>query len=402
MDVLQKFLRYVQVDTPSNGDNDTVVPSNMQEFDLAHMLVEELHQMGIANAEVDEHCYVYASIPANVEGKKAIGFIAHMDVVNETKGYGVKPQITHYTGGDIPLLNGDKIAFEEFPVLADYVGMDIVTSDGTTILGADDKAGVAEIMTLAQYLMEHPEVPHGKIGIAFTPDEEIGNGASMFDVKRFGCDFAYTVDGEQIGEVCYETFNGAGFEVDIQGLNIHPGSAKGKMINAIIVAQELIAKFPSSERPETTEGREGYYFFHGISGNVEKCKLTGIVRDHDKELFLSRKAFVEQAVAELNVKYGDRLKLNLHDQYYNCVEVIKPHYHLVQNVIDAMESLGVKPICDPIRGGTDGSGLSFKGLPCPNICTGGHNAHGVHEFVPVQCMQKVVEILKLVVHAYGV
>jgi tripeptide aminopeptidase len=401
MSVLQRFLKYVQVDTPSNPDNDKVMPSNPQEFDLANLLVSELQAMGISNAVVDEHCYVYASIPANVEGKKAIGFIAHMDVVSETKGFGVKPQIVeNYQGGDITLLNGDCISAEKFPVLANYIGSDIVTTDGTTILGADDKAGVAEIMELAEYLTSHPQVPHGKIGIAFTPDEEIGNGASLFNVQAFGCDYAYTVDGEQLGEISYETFNGAAFEIEIKGVNIHPGSAKGKMINAVTVASQILNAFPSSERPETTEGREGYYFFNDICANVEHCKLSGIIRDHDKQKFEDRKKYLQRVISVMQTEYPDRISLSLRDQYYNCAEVIQNHFHLVKNAKNAMESLGVTPIVEPIRGGTDGSGLSFKGLPCPNLCTGGLNAHGVHECIPVSSMEKTVQILLGIVNAY--
>lgn len=403
MDVLNKFLRYVKVDTPSDPNNDKVVPSSGCQFDLAKMLVEELRAMGVDNAEVDEHCYVYAYLPANCQAPvAAIGFIAHMDVVCEAKGYGVRPQICrNYRGGDILLPSGGSISPSDFPVLANYIGCDIVTSDGTTILGADDKAGVAEIMELCEYLLSHPEVKHGKIGIAFTPDEEIGNGASMFNVERFGCDYAYTVDGEEIGEISYETFNGAAFTFKIKGHNIHPGQAKGKMVNALLIGNRMIAEFPSAERPETTEGREGYYFVNEVSGCVEECTVNGIVRDHDRVLFEKRKAFVQAVADKFNAIYPARISLEMHDQYYNCAEVIERHYHLVENVVRAMEEVGVTPIVMPIRGGTDGSGLSFKGLPCPNICTGGHNAHGVQEFIPVQSMEKVVKILLGVVKAYA-
>jgi tripeptide aminopeptidase len=323
-------------------------------------------------------------------------------VVSETKGYGVKPQVvSKYKGGDIALLSGGVISAEEFPVLKNYVGMDIVTSDGTTILGADDKAGVAEIMEMVEYLTKHPEVKHGKIGIAFTPDEEIGNGASRFNVEKFGCDYAYTVDGEQIGEISYETFNGAAFEITITGKNIHPGQAKGKMINAVAVASQLLNAFPASERPETTEGREGYYFFNDMKANVEFAQIAGIIRDHDKAKFEDRKKYLQRVVNIMQTEYPNRVTLTLKDQYYNCAEIIKQHFHLVENAQKAMLSVGVTPIVEPIRGGTDGSGLSFKGLPCPNICTGGHNAHGLHEFVPVQCMEKVVNILLGIVACYA-
>lgn len=401
-EVLSRFLRYVRVDTPSDENNSDVTPSTACQFDLANMLAAELDSLGIA-ARVTEHAYVYAEIPANCESAKAaIGFIAHLDVVNETKGYGVQPQVhKNYQGGDVLLPNGDRIREADFPFLKNYVGQDIVTSDGTTILGSDDKAGVAEIMTLAEYLVTHPEVKHGKIGIAFTPDEEIGHGASLFDVKAFGCDFAYTVDGEEIGEISYETFNGAAFTINIKGINIHPGQAKGKMLNALLVANELVSLFPADERPETTEGREGYYFVHQICGGVEECTLSGIVRDHDREKFAARKEYVKKLVGQINEKYGDRATLTLRDQYYNCAEIIEPHFHLVENAVKAMEAEGISPIVMPIRGGTDGSGLSFMGLPCPNLFTGGHNAHGSKEFIPVGSMQKAVKVLLGIVRSYA-
>ncbi|MDE7084511.1 MAG: peptidase T [Clostridia bacterium] len=398
--VEEKFLRYVQVDTPSNEDNFNVTPSTECQKELAAMLCEELKAMGL-QAEVTEHAYVYASIPANCKAKYSIGFIAHLDTVDKPSGNGVKP-IVHksYSGGDICLSTG-KIAVSDFPEIAALKGQDIITSDGTTVLGADDKAGVAEIMALAEYLAAHPEVKHGKIGIAFTPDEEIGHGAKLFDVKKFGCDFAYTVDGEELGEITYETFNGACFDLEISGVNIHPGQAKGKMLNAVCVANEFINSLPVSERPETTEGREGYYFITEISGGVENCAVHGIIRDHDRRKFDGRKAYVSAQVEKLNGIYGGRIAFNMRDQYYNCAEVIAPHKHLIDNAVAAMEAEGVKPLMFPIRGGTDGSSLSFMGLPCPNLCTGGHNAHGLNEYVSVQHMQKVVEILKGIVNAYA-
>ncbi len=401
MAVLDRFLKYVRIDTPSDGENDREVPSSRCQFDLANVLVEELKTMGIGNAFVDEHCYVYAHIPANMEGAPKVGFIAHMDVVNETKGYGVKPQVVEYWGGDIPFPTGGCIAESDFPIIKNFVGERIVTADGTTILGADDKAGIAEIMELCAYLVAHPEVRHGKIGIAFTPDEEIGNGASMFNVEYFDCDFAYTVDGEQLGELCYETFNGAGFTFKIHGKNIHPGSAKGKMVNALVIANEIISAFPESERPETTEGREGYYFFSNMVANVEECTLSGIVRDHDKEIFAKRKEYVNRVYMAVNQKYNGAVELTMRDQYYNCGEVIAPHMYIVEKVAKVMRSLGVEPIIEPIRGGTDGSTLSYKGLPCPNICTGGLNAHGINEMIVVSHMEKVVEILKAIAQEFA-
>ncbi len=370
--VEEKFLRYVQVDTPSDEDNFDNTPSTECQKELAKMLCAELKAMGL-NAEVTEHAYVYSCIPANCAAKYSIGFIAHLDTVSQPSGIGVKP----------------------------IVRDGIITSDGTTVLGADDKAGVAEIMALAEYLVNHPEVKHGKIGIAFTPDEEIGHGAKLFDVEKFGCDFAYTVDGEELGEITYETFNGACFDLEITGVNIHPGQAKGKMINAVCVANEFINSLPASERPETTEGREGYYFITDIAGGVERCAVHGIIRDHDRAEFARRKQFVTAQIERLNGVYGGRLAFKMRDQYYNCAEVIAPHMHLIANAKAAMEAAGVEPLEFPIRGGTDGSSLSFMGLPCPNICTGGHNAHGLNEFVSVRDMHKVVEILKGIVNAYA-
>lgn len=397
--VERKFLRYVKIDTPSCEESEGVTPSTDCQHALAKTLYEELCALGI-EASITPNAYVYGQIEANCPASAAVGFIAHIDVVDEPKGYGVKPQVHCYNGGDIEVGNGVKITLADCPRLANYVGQDIITSDGSTILGADDKAGVAEIMALAEYLVSHPEVKHGKVGVAFTPDEEIGHGARLFDVKKFGCDFAFTVDGEELGELCYETFNGAGFTFEIDGVNIHPGQAKGKMINALVVANEIINRFPAEERPETTEGREGYYFFNSVSGGVEKCVLSGIVRDHDRQLFNARKAYVQQVAGEFNARYSGRVKLTLKDQYYNCAEVIAPHKHIVENAVKAMEKEGVTPIISPIRGGTDGSSLSFMGLPCPNVCTGGHNAHGRNEFVPVGSMQTVVKILLNIVTSY--
>jgi len=398
--VSEKFLRYVQVDTPSDEDNFANTPSTSCQFDLAKLLQNELQALGL-QADMTENGYVYAAIPANCQSASSVGFIAHLDVVSAPKGYGVKPMVHKgYSGGDIALSNG-KISPVDFPYLLKCKGEDIITSDGTTVLGADDKAGVAEIMAAAEYLVSHPEVKHGKIGIAFTPDEEIGHGAKLFDVAGFGCDYAYTVDGETLGEISYETFNGAAFDFEISGVNIHPGQAKGKMINALIVANEIISQFPSSERPETTEGREGYYFFSDISGGVEKCTLHGIVRDHDKAEFEKRKAEVERVAAKYNEKYGGRVSVKLRDQYYNCAEVIAPHMHLVDNAKKAMYKEGIEPIVEPIRGGTDGSSLSFMGLPCPNLCTGGQNAHGLNEWISVQAMEKVVRIILNIVQAYA-
>ena len=398
--VADKFLRYVQVDTPSDEDNFADTPSTSCQLDLAKLLLSELRALGL-EANMTDNGYVYSCIPANCSAARSVGFIAHLDVVAQPKGYGVKPMVhSGYTGGDIVLAKG-RISPEDFPELKKFVGGDIITSDGTTVLGADDKAGIAEIMAMVEYLVANPRIPHGKIGIAFTPDEEIGHGAKLFDVKGFGCDFAYTVDGETLGEISYETFNGASFDFEIDGVNIHPGQAKGKMINALLIANEIISRFPADERPETTEGREGYYFFSDISGNVEKCTLHGIIRDHDRVKFEERKKYAVAIYREFTSKYGGRVKLKINNQYFNCAEVITPHMHLVDNAKAAMEREGIEPIVEPIRGGTDGSSLSFMGLPCPNLCTGGQNAHGLNEWICVQAMEKVVRILLNIVESYS-
>jgi len=401
MSVKERFLKYVCVDTQSNPESGTH-PSTKKQFDLAKILVQELHELGVVNAFVDEHCYVYASIPANREGAPALGFIAHLDTEPVCSGKNVKPRALVYAGGDVPLGNGKTIEEKEFPVLKNYVGQEIIVTDGTTLLGADDKAGVAEIMTAVEYLMAHPEIPHGKIGIAFTPDEEIGEGASLFDVKGFGCDFAYTVDGEEIGELGYETFNAAEATVYLKGKNIHPGSAKGKMINCAVLAGEFLAALPESERPSTTEGREGFYHVDSVQAEVETGEVSLIIRDHSMEKFLARKQYVRTLCEQLNEKYGENTAVcEIHDQYFNCLEKIKEHFHLIENARTAFEKAGVALIEAPVRGGTDGCTLSFMGLPCPNLFTGGHNAHSVLEFIPVPSMEKAVEVILNLVALYA-
>lgn len=397
--VVDKFLRYVKIDTPSDEDNASSTPSSPCQMQLAQLLRDELKGLGLS-AGMTEHGYVYAKIPANSPAAAAVGFIAHIDVVKEPKGCGVKPQVIKYAGGDLEIGGGARVTPAECPALKNYAGMDIVASDGTTVLGADDKAGVAEIMAAAEYICAHPEFKHGDIGIAFTPDEEIGHGAALFDVKGFGCDCAYTVDGEELGELSYETFNGAAFEFEIEGKNIHLGAAKGKLINALLIAAELVSRFPAGERPETTEGREGYYFITDMGGTVEKCRVSGIVRDHDGKKFEERKAFVRAVAEELDKKYPARIKFSLRDQYYNCARVIEPVMHIVDVAAEAMRREGVEPKIEPTRGGTDGSSLSFMGLPCPNIATGGLNAHARNEFIPVPCMEKTVKIILNIISQY--
>lgn len=400
--VQDKFLRYVAVETTSSEES-TTHPSSLKELDLSRLLVEELKAMGVSNAEMDEKGYVTASIPANTRRKiPAIGFIAHVDTSPDAPGKNIKPQIiSAYDGSDIPLGKSLCLKVAEFPELLDYRGQTIITTDGTTLLGADDKAGVAEIMCAAEYLINHPEVKHGKICIGFTPDEEIGAGVDFFDVEKFGADFAYTMDGGAIGELEYENFNAASAKIHIQGLNIHPGYAKGKMVNSMLIAMELNSLLPAGQRPDLTCGYEGFFHLTGISGTVEECDLSYIIRDHDTALFNEKKEMMKKAVGFINNKYGKRVKLTLKDQYYNMREQVEPHFHVVEKAVKAMEMAGVKPKIQPIRGGTDGARLSFMGLPCPNIFAGGHNFHGKLEFVPVESMEKAVEVIKNIIGLYA-
>lgn len=400
--VQDKFLRYVAVETTSSEES-TTHPSSLKELDLSRLLVEELKAMGVSNAEMDEKGYVTASIPANTRRKiPAIGFIAHVDTSPDAPGKNIKPQIiSAYDGSDIPLGKSLCLKVAEFPELLDYRGQTIITTDGTTLLGADDKAGVAEIMCAAEYLINHPEVKHGKICIGFTPDEEIGAGVDFFDVEKFGADFAYTMDGGAIGELEYENFNAASAKIHIQGLNIHPGYAKGKMVNSMLIAMELNSLLPAGQRPDLTCGYEGFFHLTGISGTVEECDLSYIIRDHDTALFNEKKEMMKKSVEFINKKYGKRVKLTLKDQYYNMREQVEPHFHVVEKAVKAMEMAGIKPKIQPIRGGTDGARLSFMGLPCPNIFAGGHNFHGKLEFVPVESMEKAVEVIKNIIGLYA-
>lgn len=396
--VAQRFLRYVSLDTQS-ADGAEQIPSTEKQFALANLLVKEMHAMGISDARVDAHCYVYGSIPATEQGLPALGFIAHMDTSPDASGEGVRPRIVNgYPGGDIHL--NAEVAIEEsmFPALAHYVGNDIIVTDGTTLLGADDKAGIAEILTLAEYLLAHPDLRHGRICIAFTPDEEVGCGADQFDVPGFGADFAYTVDGGSPGELEYENFNAASAKLVFHGVGIHPGSAKGRMRNALHLAQEFDAMLPPSARPEHTEGYEGFFHLSELSGDVVEATARYIIRDHDAAKFAAKKALMQSAAAFLCEKYGaGAVGLTLKDSYYNMKEQILPHFHLIETAKAAMERVGVAPEIIPVRGGTDGARLSYMGLPCPNLGTGGHNAHGVLEFIPIQSMETVVEILKAIV-----
>mgnify|MGYP005893698681 FL=1 len=396
--VAQRFLRYVSLDTQS-ADGAEQIPSTEKQFALANLLVEEMRAMGVSDARVDAHCYVYGSIPATEQGLPALGFIAHMDTSPDASGEGVRPRIVNgYPGGDIHL--NAEVAIEEsmFPALAHYVGNDIIVTDGTTLLGADDKAGIAEILTLAEYLLAHPDLRHGRICIAFTPDEEVGCGADQFDVPGFGANFAYTVDGGSPGELEYENFNAASAKLVFHGVGIHPGSAKGRMRNALHLAQEFDAMLPPSARPEHTEGYEGFFHLSELSGDVVEATARYIIRDHDAAKFAAKKALMQSAAAFLCEKYGaGAVELTLKDSYYNMKEQILPHFHLIETAKAAMERVGVAPEIIPVRGGTDGARLSYMGLPCPNLGTGGHNAHGVLEFIPIQSMETVVEILKAIV-----
>lgn len=399
MFVTEKFLRYIKIDTQSNPTTGTH-PSTAKQFDLLKLLKYELETLGLT-VSTDEHGYLYTSIPANTDGP-AIGFIAHMDTEPVVSGTNVNPQIVPYKGGDVTLLSGDVLSVESNPALKNYVGQDLIVTDGTTLLGADDKAGVAEIMALAEYLVTHPEVKHPKIGIAFTPDEEIGEGADFFDVAKFGCDFAYTVDGGPIGEISYETFNAASAKFTLTGRNIHPGAAKGKMVNCCLIAGDILSRFPENETPATTEGREGFYHVGDVVAGVEHGTIELIIRDHDKKKFEERKAFVAQIGADMQKKYGaQHVSVLVKDSYYNMCEKIEPHMELVENVKKALSNLSITPDILAVRGGTDGSRLSFMGLPCPNLGTGGHNCHSIFEFITCQSLEKGLEVLKEIVKVYA-
>ena len=392
--ILDRFLRYISVDTQSNEESESQ-PSTAKQLDLLKMLCEELNKMGV-EATLDEFGYVMGSIPGNVDAP-AIGFIAHVDTAPDASGKDVKPQIIDkYDGGAIDLkgVPGLQLKPEEFPEMLHYMGETLITTDGTTLLGADDKAGVAEIMTAVQYIVEHPEFKHGPIKIGFTPDEEIGRGVVKFDVKRFGADYAYTMDGGEIGELEFENFNAASAKIHVQGRNVHPGSAKGKMKNAILIGQEFNSLLPVEQRPEYTEGYEGFFHLISFKGAVEEADFAYIIRDHDRQKFEAKKVLIEEVADFINAKYGaGTVELTVKDQYYNMREQVEPHYHIIEKAVKAMEMAGLKAKIQPIRGGTDGANLSFKGLPCPNIFAGGLNFHGKMEFVPLRSMEKASEVI---------
>jgi tripeptide aminopeptidase len=405
MDITERFLRYVKIDTESKPDVDKI-PSTEKQREFAQKLVDELKSIGLTDVTIDEHSYVMATLPANTDKKiPVVGFIAHMDTSPDFTGAGVKPRIIeNYNGGTIVLNKEQNIEMnpDYFTDLKKYKGKTLITTDGTTLLGADDKAGVAEIVTAMEFLINHPEIKHGKIRIGFTPDEEVGKGADMFDVEKFGADYAYTVDGGELGELEYENFNAAGAVVTVQGKSVHPGYAKNKMVNAITVANKFISLFPEKEVPEHTEGYEGFYHIYQIEGGVDKTVLRYIIRDHDRELFEKRKEFFERKAEEINTLYNEEvISLELKDQYYNMREKIEPVMHIVDIAKEAMKKAGVTPIVKAIRGGTDGARLSYEGLPCPNIFTGGHNFHGRYEFIPVESMKKAVEVIVNIVELSG-
>jgi tripeptide aminopeptidase len=396
--VIDRFIRYIKIDTQSARKSDTY-PSTAKQLDLARLLVEELQALGLADAGVDQYGYVTATLPANIDktGVPVVGFLAHMDTSPDLSGENVNPQFIEDYDGGVVTLNAEKGIYmspEEFPDLKKYIGKTLITTDGTTLLGADDKAGVAEIMAAVEYLLAHPEIPHGTVKIGFTPDEEVGAGVDHFDVAAFGADFAYTVDGGEIGEVQYENFNAAGAELTIHGRNVHPGKAKLKMRNALLIGMELNELLPVFERPEFTENYEGFYHLYQFGGTVEEASMTYIIRDHDRAVFEEKKALLGKAVDYINAKYGtDIIDLEMEDQYYNMREQVEPHPQIMETAIQALHAVGVTPKIVPVRGGTDGSRLSYMSLPTPNIFTGGHYGHGKYEFIPTFAMEKAVEVL---------
>jgi len=395
MNVIDRFLHYVSFDTRSDDASETV-PSTEKQKVLGAALAAELSQMGIQNARMDDKGYVYGFLPATpgCEGIPCVGLIAHMDTSPDASGADVKASIVRYQGGDIPLSGKVVMKAADFPSLAKYVGQELIVTDGETLLGADDKAGVAEIMTALEYLCAHPELPHGRIAVGFTPDEEIGRGADYFDVEGFGAAVAYTVDGGELGEIEYENFNAANAGVYIHGVNIHPGEAKNKMKNALLIGQEFLNLLPPAETPGHTEGYEGFYHLHRMEGNETETALHFLIRDHDRANFEARKDFLRRCGDFLNAKYGaGTVEVVTKDSYYNMKEQIEPHMYLILRARAAMEKAGVTPREVPIRGGTDGARLSYEGLPCPNLSTGGVNFHGVHEYIPVKSLEKMVEVL---------
>jgi tripeptide aminopeptidase len=395
--IINRFVSYVTIDTESDPNN-PAFPSTEKQWDLAKFLVKELTDIGMSDITLDDNCYVMATLPSNIDYEvPTIGFVSHIDTTPDYTGANVKPQIHHqYDGKDIVLNEKENIVLSSsyFDDLLQYKGQTIITTDGTTLLGADDKAGITEIVSAMEYLINHPEIKHGNVRICFTPDEEVGKGAHKFDIEQFGADWAYTMDGSQIGELEYENFNAAGAKVTIAGKIVHPGYAKGKMINSMTIASDFISRLPSKEVPEATDGYEGFFHLHQLAGKVEQTVLHYIIRDHDHNLFENRKQFMLDLVAKMNIELGSNaIEIELKDQYYNMKEKVVPVMHIVDIAEEVMKDIGITPLIKPIRGGTDGSQLSFMGLPCPNIFAGGHNFHGRYEYVPVESMIKATEVI---------
>lgn len=401
--VLARLLNYVSIDTESDPNSETT-PSSMKQFDLARVLEKELKDMGLEDISLDDKCYLMAKLPANKEGICPIGFISHMDTSPDLTGKNVKPRIIeNYDGKDI-VLNEEKgiiTSLKDYPEIARFKGQTIIVTDGNTLLGADDKAGIAEIMTGIEYLIEHPEIEHGDIMVGFTPDEEIGRGADFFDVKKFGAKYAYTFDGGEMGELEFENFNAATAIVKIKGRNVHPGSAKNKMINSLYISSDVMNAFPIVERPETTENYEGFYHLHEVTGNAEETTMIYIIRDHDRKIFEDRKSFFEKTIEELSKKYDGRLSVEITDSYYNMREIVENHMEVVDIAEESMKEVGVEPNIIPIRGGTDGSRLSFEGLPCPNIFTGGINFHGRNEMASVEALEAASKLVVKIANNYA-
>lgn len=396
MNVVDRFISYAKIDTQSD-ENSQQTPSTDKQFNLAKKVERELVEMGMEDVSLDNNCYLMATLPSNIDKKvPVIGFISHFDTSPDMSGDKVKPRIVKsYDGTDITLNIDQNIILspKDFPELLNHIGEDLIVTDGTTLLGADDKAGIAEIVSAMQYLIDHPEIKHGKIRIGFTPDEEIGRGPNKFDVQKFGAEWAYTMDGSEVGELEYENFNAASAKIIIKGRNVHPGYAKNKMINALHIANEIVGMLPVNERPEYTEGYEGFFHLISINGTVDEATVSYIIRDHSRPAFETRKQQMEQVIAYINTRYNNVVTLEMRDQYYNMREKVEPAKHVIDYAFRAMEEIGVTPLIKPIRGGTDGARLSFMGLPCPNIFAGGLNFHGRYEFVPVQSMEKATEVI---------
>ncbi|TDT47460.1 tripeptide aminopeptidase [Maribacter spongiicola] len=394
--IIDRFISYITIDTQSDSSSETT-PSTQKQWNLANKLVDELRAIGLSEVTIDENAYIMATLPSNVDHEvPTIGFISHFDTSPDFSGTNVNPQIIrNYDGKDIVLNKEENIILPSsyFDDLLQYIGQTIITTDGTTLLGADDKAGITEIVTAMEYLVNNPEIKHGTIRIGFTPDEEIGRGAHKFDVEKFGAEWAYTMDGSQIGELEYENFNAAGAKITIKGKSVHPGYAKGKMVNALLIANKIISDLPKHEIPEETSGREGFFHVNHFNGEIENATVELIIRDHDLKHFEQRKQLVKDIVQKYNNVYDNCIELELKDQYFNMKEKVEPVFHIIETAKKAMEDIGIKPIIKPIRGGTDGSQLSYMGLPCPNIFAGGHNFHGKYEYVPVESMQKAVEVI---------